>query len=77
MKDEGVNGDQDFISFITLSWMNLANVYIILAYYDDAIAHPKKIGKITKQRFDSNYIHDKLNEIIDYQQTALHWNIMH
>jgi hypothetical protein len=77
MKDEGVNGDQDFISFITLSWMNLANVYIILAYYDDAIAHPKKTGKITKQRLDSNYIHDKLNEIIDYQQTALHWNIMH
>lgn len=77
MKDEGIGGDHDFINFITLSWMNLANIYVILAYYDSAIAHPKNPNKITKQRFDAVYIHDKLNEIVDYQQTALHWNVMH
>lgn len=77
MKDEGIAGDNDFINFITLSWMNLANIYIILAYYENAIAHPKNPNKITRQRFDKKYIHDKLSEIINYQQTALHWNIMH
>lgn len=77
MKDEGIGGDHDFINFITLSWMNLANIYVILAYYDSAVAHSKNPNKITRQRFDERYIRDKLDEIIVYQQTALHWNIMH
>lgn len=77
MKDEGIGGDHDFINFITLSWMNLANIYLILAYYDSAIAHPQNHNKITQQRFDAKYIHDRLEEIVDYQQTALHWNMMH
>jgi hypothetical protein len=77
MKDEGIAGDNDFINFITLSWMNLANIYIILAYYENAVTHPKNPNKITRQRFNTDYIHDRLGEIINYQQTALHWNIMH
>jgi hypothetical protein len=77
IKDEGINGDCDRINYITLSWMNLANVFIILGYYDEAIAHPQRPNKITKQKLNNDYIQQKLQEILDYQQTALHWNIHH
>ena len=77
IKDEGINGDLDRINAITFSWMNLANVYIILAYYDSAVAHSTRTGKITKQKLDARYIQNKLDEIRQYQQTALHWNTLH
>lgn len=76
-KDEGINGDNDRINFITFSWMNLMNVYIILAWYDTAGKHSRRDGKITEQHFDNPYVQEKLLEIYHYQQTALHWNIMH
>lgn len=56
VKDEGIGGDHDFINFITLSWMNLANIFVILAYYDSAVAHPQNPDKITLQRFDAKNI---------------------
>jgi hypothetical protein len=34
IKDEGAGGDLDRINFITFSWMNLTNIYIILAWYE-------------------------------------------
>ncbi len=77
IKDEGINGDNDRVNFITLSWMNLLNVYIILAWYDDAEKHRRRTGKIANQRFNADYVSDKLQEIYHYQQTALHWNMMH
>lgn len=58
IKDEGINGDLDRINAITFSWMNLANVYIILAYYDSAVAHPSRPGKITKQKLDALFLDD-------------------
>lgn len=76
-KDEGINGDNDRINFITFSWMNLMNVYIILAWYDTARKNSRRDGKIAEQHFDNHYVHEKLLEIYHYQQTALHWNIMH
>lgn len=75
IKDEGIGGDCDRINAITLSWMNLANVFIILAYYNKA--RIGKDNKITKQQFDSNHVRAYVREIWDYQQTALHWNTMH
>ncbi|HLU12036.1 MAG TPA: hypothetical protein VK003_20335 [Oceanobacillus sp.] len=77
IKDEGLRGDNDRINFITLSMMNLLNVFIVLAWYDDAKANPRKEGKITSQRFNVQYVNERLIEIGDYQQTALHWNLMH
>jgi hypothetical protein len=77
IKDEGLRGDCDRINAITVSMMNLLNVYVIFAWYDNAKAHPRKEGKITSQRFDSAYINEKFLEIASYQQTALHWNVMH
>ncbi len=36
IKDEGADGDLDKIGWITFSWMNLLNIYIVLAYYESA-----------------------------------------
>ena len=32
LKDEGLDGDLDRIQYSTISWMNLLNIYIVLAY---------------------------------------------
>lgn len=77
IKDEGMAGDLDRINFITFSWMNLMNVYIILAWYDAAIVNRRRPSKITQQRFDADYIRERLRELQSYHQTALHWNTMH
>lgn len=77
IKDEGMGGDNDRINFITFSWMNLLNVYIILTWYEDAKAHRSSKDKITSQRMNNEYVKDKLIEISSYHQTALHWNTMH
>jgi hypothetical protein len=36
IKDEGQDGDRDRIQYSTISWMNLLNIYIVLAYYETA-----------------------------------------
>ncbi|MFM7370506.1 MAG: hypothetical protein ACKO2Z_22505, partial [Sphaerospermopsis kisseleviana] len=36
IKDEGKDGDRDLIQYSTISWMNLLNIYIVLAYYEKA-----------------------------------------
>lgn len=77
MKDEGYGGDLDHINFITFSWMNLTNIYVILAWYEHCKPHRTQKNKITAQRFDNDYIRQKLYEVSRYQQSALHWNTMH
>ena len=77
IKDEGYEGDNDRINFMTLSWMNLMDVYIILAWYDDAEAHADVPNKITAQRFNSTYVVQKLHEIRLNRKSAMHWNEMH
>jgi hypothetical protein len=71
IKDEGIDGDNDRINFITLSWMNLLNVYIILAWYEQADVVPNK-NKITKQKMNADYVKQKILEISNYHSTALH-----
>ncbi|MDE2853951.1 MAG: hypothetical protein OXN88_07250 [Chloroflexota bacterium] len=77
IKDEGYEGDNDRINFMTLSWMNLMDVYIILAWYDDAVAHPDARNKITNQRLNNSYVVEKLHEIRLNRKSAMHWNEMH
>lgn len=77
IKDEGLAGDNDRINFITFSWMNLLNVYIILAWYENAEPVQQVIDKITKQKFNNDYVSKKIIEIASYQLTALHWNTTH
>jgi len=94
IKDEGGDsGNNDRINAITFSWMNLLNIYIILAYYESAekkqvgtrktAANLKIKGKkvkteyITNQMFNNEYIKSKIKEVSKYKMTALHWNTKH
>lgn len=77
IKDEGADTNNDRINFITFSWMNLLNVYIILAWYDDAKRKTGTTNRITDQVLHAEDVRDKLLEISRYQTTALHWNTTH
>ncbi len=73
MKDEGEEGDRDFIQWDTISLMSLLGVYVILGYYVEA--SKKSQGKITSQRFDYEYLKAQFEELSNWQSDALHWNI--
>ena len=76
IKDEGDAGDNDRINAMTFSWMNLMNVHIILAWYEDARKVDGK-DKITNQVMNVEYVREKLIEISQFQSNALHWNTNH
>jgi len=75
VKDEGFEGDRDFIQWDTVSLMSLLDVYVILAYYNSAEKHKTRKHKITNQKFDNDFIINKINEIENYHSSALHWNL--
>lgn len=75
VKDEGIGGDRDFLQWDTISLMSLFDTYVILAYYEDADRHKKRSDKITNQRFNNNFIKNKIMEISNYRSSALHWNM--
>ena len=58
--------------------MNLLNIYIVLGYYEDAEKSQKKgqstRSKLTNQKFNSEFVKSQIQEIIEYKQSALHWN---
>ena len=62
LKDEGFDGDRDFLQWDTISLMSLLGVYVIIAYYDIAEVSPKYENKITKQRFELNYILEEMQD---------------
>ena len=78
IKDEG-GGTQnnDRINFITFSWMNLLNVYIVLAWYEGAERKAGTTNRITHQTLNTESIRRKLLEVSRYQASALHWNTNH
>lgn len=75
VKDEGQDTNLDRVNFITLSWMNLMNIYVILVWYQDAEKENEK--RITKQRMDNSYIIEMLQKISSYKLDAHHWNREH
>lgn len=77
VKDEGKEGDRDFLQWDTVSLMSLLGVYVIVAYYSDAERSTRYRHKITNQRFDMNYIQTQIKNILSYQSDALHWNLAH
>ena len=78
IKDEGAGTqNNDRINFITFSWMNLLNIYIILAWYEDAERKPGTADRITNQMLNVESVREKLIEVSRYQMTALHWNTTH
>ncbi len=75
LKDEGKEGDRDFLQWDTVSLMSLLGVYVIICYYKSAERSLRYRHKITNQRFDIQYIEEELNNILSYQSDALHWNL--
>ena len=76
IKDEGAAGDNDRINAMTFSWMNLMNVHIVLAWYEDARKVDSK-EKITNQVLNVESVTEKLLEISQFHSNALHWNTNH
>lgn len=78
LKDEGLDGDLDRVQYSTVSWMNLLNIYIVLAYYDHAVKNKRPLqflkNKITNQEFNAETVNDQIARISQYKQSALHWN---
>jgi len=77
VKDEGREGDRDFLQWDTVSLMSLLGVYVIVAYYSDAERSTRYRHKITNQRFAIDYIKTQIKSILSYQSDALHWNLAH
>jgi hypothetical protein len=75
MKDEGKEGDRDFLQWDTISLMSLLGVYVIIGYYVEAEQSQRYRHKITKQRFDIGYVKKQIMSIMSYQSDALHWNL--
>lgn len=75
VKDEGADGDRDFLQWDTVSLMSLLDVFVIFAYYDKAEENPRLAKKITNQKFDNGYVVSKIKEIEQYHSSALHWNL--
>lgn len=72
VKDEGLAGDRDFLQWDTVSLMSLLDVFVIFGYYHSA---DKIKTKITNQKFNNDYIVQKIQEIEQYHSSALHWNL--
>jgi len=78
-KDEGKEGDRDFLQWDTISLMSLLGVYVIISYYNSAQKSSKygnkKGNKITNQRFDNTQIKSEIKKLLAHQSDALHWNL--
>ncbi len=74
IKDEGVDGDVDYLQWDTVALMSLLGVYVILGFYDRAQRHRLR-HKITRQQFKHAHISEHLTKLTNYHQSALHWNL--
>ena len=75
LKDEGKDGDRDFLQWDTVSLMSLLGVYVIISYYDNAIPSSRYKKKITEQRFNMEQVKNEIEKLLSYQSDALHWNL--
>lgn len=75
VKDEGSDGERDYLQFDTVSLMSLLGVHVIISYYIDAESNNRYQNKITRQRYDTKHIIGELQKIPSYHSGALHWNL--
>jgi len=75
IKDEGKEGERDFLQWDTISLMSLLGIYVIIGYYSEAEKNERFLNKITKQKFDVQYIKKEIFNLLSYQSDALHWNL--
>lgn len=74
-KDEGKEGDRDFLQWDTISLMSLLGINVIIAYYVTAEKSSRYNHKITKQKFNTEYIKKEIKRLLHYQSDPLHWNL--
>lgn len=74
IKDEGADGDRDFLQWDRVSLMSLLNVYTIISYYDSATKNSGYRNKITCQAFDTNHLRTQLSALRNIHSSAVHWN---
>jgi len=75
VKDEGKEGDRDFLQWDTISLMSLLGVYTIISYYSNAERSSRYKHKITNQIFDITHLKGEIDNLLAYQSDALHWNL--
>jgi hypothetical protein len=76
VKDEGIDGDRDFLQWDTVSLMSLLKVYVIPAFYKTAKKSSRNPHKVTAQEFDYDYLLDRLKTFAEFNQSdAVHWNL--
>lgn len=75
VKDEGKQGDRDFLQWDTIALMSLLGVHVVISYYAEASRNPNYDHKITGQRFDLDHIKSEIDKLLFYQSDALHWNL--
>lgn len=68
-KDEGIDGDRDFLQWDTISLMSLLGVNVIIAYYESASKSKRYENKITKQRFDIEYVKSQILKLMSCNPT--------
>ena len=74
VKDEGLGGERDFLQWDTISLLSLLDVHVILGFYDSAEKKTKRADQITAQKFDNNYISERLKEAFEFNGTPREWN---
>jgi len=74
IKDEGQQGDRDFLQYDTISLMTLLDVYVILGHYCDAKRSKNYRNKITSQKLDISSIASKLTELRNFSGSVIDWN---
>lgn len=75
VKDEGKDGDRDYLQWDTISLMSLLGIYVIIGYYNKAEKAVCYKNKVTNQEFDYAYLKKKLFELRGCKSDALHWNL--
>jgi hypothetical protein len=75
VKDEGENGDRDFVQWDTISFMSLLGIYVILGYYVTAIPNKRRTCKITCQRHEPRYLMQRFKELFETRLSPQLWNL--
>lgn len=63
MKDEGKDGDRDYLQYDTLALMGLFGVYVIISYYVDPQKSQRYPNKVTAQSLDYHHILTELERL--------------
>lgn len=74
VKDEGYDGDRDYIQWDTFSICSYLDVYTIPAYYVKAVKNPKYGNKVTSLEFDPRFLVDKIKLILETELSPSEWN---